>query len=193
MNRLNQLYNHLKHLNHILHLDSEQILTNVTVKLSKRQPPSIAAQNNLNCTRPTCNKPVKCPKGNACPLCRHIHTEHTWTDNNGHVHVLARFSCKTRNLVYILYDEPTNCVLYVGHTGQTIGTRFYQHRKGKSSIRNNSFKLVALKASPSKAKRLEKEKQLILQLKPAWNVQRKFHWWTSESHQSDNTTCEIDH
>ena len=185
LNQINQLYGHLKHLNYILHLDSENALTKVTVKLSKRQPPSIAAQNNLDCTRHANNSPVQCPKANNCPLCRHILTDKTWTDFYGRVHFQARFSCKTRNLVYILYDENTNRALYVGHTGQTIGTRFYQHRKGKSSIRNTNFKLVALKSSPSKAKRLEHEKQLILHLKPEWNVQRKFHWWNSESHQSD--------
>ena len=80
-----------------------------------------------------------------------------------------------------------NTVLYVGHTGQTIGTRMNQHRVGKSCIRNNStYKLIAIHSDISKAKRLQDEKWYIHKLKPLWNVQRRFHWWTSESHQFDH-------
>ena len=187
LNKQNPLYTHVKHINHILHMDDEDILTNCTVKLSKRQPPSVAARNNIASTQPTQEVgPMRCYKQN-CKTCKHIFIASTWTDNDNYSHKIARFSCKSRNLIYILIEPDTNEVLYVGHTGQTIHARMNQHRIGKSCIRNHtSYHLVAIQSDISKAKRLQDEKWYINKLKPKWNVQRKFHWWTSESHQSDH-------
>ena len=138
LNSKNPLYNNIAHLNHILHMDSENILTQCTVKLSMRQPPSVAARNNILSTQLLDQHgPTKCFKPK-CKTCKHILLESTWTDNSNYTHKIANFSCKSRNLIYILIEPSNNTVLYVGHTGQTIGTRMNQHRVGKSCIRNNS-------------------------------------------------------
>ena len=123
-------------------MDPTGVLNNLTLKLSFRQPPSIKALNNMNASTQKNQLPVKCSR-KCCLICAKVlctdkKVEVLTGDNNFETINAARFSCKTRNLVYVLFDKNTREVYYVGHTGQSLETRIYQHTGGKKLKGGNS-------------------------------------------------------
>ena len=136
-------------------------------------------------------------------------------DNNFETINAARFSCKTRNLVYVLFDKNTREVYYVGHTGQSLETRIYQHTGGKKLKGGNSkfrdgllddssknkifYEITAVRSHPSRVRRLSHEKEYIQLLKPSWNVQVEFQWWNNKSNEfkpnenTEHTELVLDH
>ena len=112
----------------------------------------------------------------------------------------ARFSCRTRNVIYIVFCPNTFKVYYVGHTGQSISTRFYQHTGGKrqqkggnkkfrfgmlpdSNVNKIHFKITAIQSHPSRVRRKELEKKWIKKSHPQWNTQTEYNWWIAQSNE----------
>ena len=87
----------------------------------------------------------------------------------------------------------------VGHTGQSLECRIYQHTGGKKRRGGNSkfrngllndnaknkifYKITAVRSHPSRVRRLAHEKELIQKLKPSWNVQVEYQWWSNKSNE----------
>ena len=198
-------------MNHILHLDTTGVLITVTIKISKRQPPSIKSLNNMYSVAHINNLPCKCNR-KFCEFCKNICIDPLVVLSTSHGEDIeikaARFSCKTRYLVYIIFDETSKQALYVGHTGQAIETRFHSHmggkkkKSGKSKIRNGFlpaghkdriyFKITAVHAHKYRVKRLEAERHWINALKPIWNVQVEHHWWSNKTHEHDGQVISDD-
>ena len=187
LNTANPLFSQIAHLNYILHMDTSHILSHLTIKISKRQPASIAGQNTIMSSAHKNNNPQPCPS-QTCHTCSRMHRDKMWVSSSGLSLTQARWSCKTKNLIYFCVDPITNEVYYIGHTGQTIGTRFYQHKKGKLKLRTSTYKIVAISGSESIVKRLEVEQHYIELLDPTWNVQKCFNFWMKESNHSSQTT-----
>ena len=144
--------------------------------------------------------PVKCGR-KICDICPVICLLKTvdLLDPDGNLHSLraARFTCKSHNLIYFIFDPVTQSPLYIGHTGQKLLSRMYQHRGGKKKNSGKSkirfgflkdtspnkifFKITAISASPYRVKRLETERFYINLFKPAWNVQLQHFWWQDAS------------
>ena len=142
LNRKNPLHKEIKFLNKILHMDPTGLLKNLTLKLSFRQPPSIKTLNNMTASTAKNQNPVKC-KRKCCLICEKVlctdkTVKVTTGDNKKETIQAARFSCKTRNVVYILFDVFSREVYYVGHTGQSLENRIYQHTGGKKLKGGNS-------------------------------------------------------
>ena len=123
-------------------------------------------------------------------------------DAEGNLHEIraARFTCKSSNLIYFIFLPQTKKALYIGHTGQSLLTRLYQHRGGKkknsgkskirygfvknSSPRKIHFKITAISASPYRVKRLETERHYINLFQPEWNTQLQHFWWQDKSYEN---------
>ena len=155
-------------------------------------------------------EPVKCHR-KCCEICAKLlctdkKVKVLTGDNNWEILNSARFSCKTRNLVYVLFDQVTKKVYYVGHTGQSLENRINQHTGGKKRKGGNSkfrdglleessknrifYHITAMRSHPSRVRRLQHEKEYIQKLKPLWNVQVEFQWWQNRSNEfkvSDQT------
>ena len=117
----------------------------------------------------------------ACKLCKHLFPHTSWESNCGHFFQVARATCRSRNIVYILIDKVTNDTLYIGQTCQQLSTRISQHRSGNSWIRNSDFWLIPLQGEPEAVKKIEMEQVLIQTLKPLKNKQKDFYWWQGKS------------
>ena len=199
-NTINPLYADITILNRILHMDDSGALNNIHIKISKRQPPSVGTLNNMLSGAHADQNPVRCGR-KICDTCPVISLSKTviLIDPNEVLHTIkaARFTCKSRNLIYFIFDPITKVPLYIGHTGQQLLSRMYQHRggkkknSGKSKIRfgflkNNSpnkihFQITAITASPLRVKRLETERFYINIFKPTWNCQLQHFWWQDAS------------
>ena len=203
LNRKNPLHNEVKFLNKIIHMDPSGALKNLTLKVSFRQPPSIKSLNNMAASTQKNQSPVKCLR-KCCLICEKAlcidKKVKVLTGNNDWETInAARFSCKTRNLVYIIFDKNTKKVFYVGHTGQSLESRIYQHTGGKKLKGGNSkfrygllddnsknkifYDITAVRSHPSRVRRLAHEKELIQKLKPSWNIQVEFLWWNNRSNE----------
>ena len=143
-----------------------------------------------------------------CDICPVICTEKTVAlqDHCGEWHEIraARFTCKSSNLIYFIYLPDSGTPLYIGHTGQQLLKRMYQHRggkkknSGKSNIRYGfvkdsspnkiNFKITAITASPFRVKRLELERYYINLFKPSWNTQLQHYWWQDQSFEYTDVT-----
>ena len=183
-------------MNRILHKDQTGFLNNVHVKISKRQPASVSTRNNMMAAPHVDHTPAKCSR-QICDICPVICTEKVVSllDYQGENHDIraARFTCKSSNLIYFFFLPPSNRPLYIGHTGQQLLKRIYQHRggkkknSGKSKIRYGfvkdsspykiHFKITAITASPYRVKRLELERYYINLFRPEWNTQLQHFWW----------------
>ena len=148
--------------------------------------------------------PQKCNR-KKCLICQHALCTEPKVEiksGDGTIHEVhaARFSCKSRNVIYIIFDKKTKVCYYVGHTGQSIESRIYQHTGGKKNMKggNSKFKngfvtdkskhkihfyITAISSHPSRVRRLEHEKEWIRKLKPSWNIQVEYHWWSHQSNE----------
>ena len=193
-------------------MDPSGLLKNLTLKVSFRQPPSIKSMNNMFASTHRNQKPVKCGR-KCCLICEKVlctdkQIEVITGNNEKEILYAARFSCKTRNLVYIVFEKFTKKVLYVGHTGQSLESRIYQHTGGKKLKGGNSkfrygllpdtsvnkifYEVTAVRSHPSRVRRLEHEKEYIQKLKPSWNVQVQFLWWNNRSNESKQQQVDSD-
>ena len=118
-----------------------------------------------------------------CKICDLIITMPSITIS-GHRLNLARFSCQSRNLIYIIISPDLKTCYYVGHTGQALATRISQHRNTKSKFKTFNYKIAAIQSSKSIVKRLTHENIMIKKLDPAWSTQRHKHWYSTASHTS---------
>ena len=203
LNTNNKLHNDVKAINNILHKDPTGGTSNINIQISRRQPPSIKSQNNMITSANQNTHPTKCGR-TCCDLCPLISTDKVFeiVDYNGVEHKLqaARFSCKSSNLVYFIFDTKNKRALYCGHTGQALETRFRQHRggkkknSGKSRIRYGflpetsknfiDFRISAIQASKYRVRRLNLEYHWIQTLLPLWNCQLVHQWWMSKSYET---------
>ena len=152
----------------------------VIIKRSFRQPPSCRTRLIWNTLTQNYNGPTICNMP-ACKLCKHLFTDTKWESNCNHLFRVARATCRSRNIVYILVDKSTNETLYIGQTCQQLSTRIVQHRAGNSWIRNSDFWLIPLQGEPEAVKKIEMEQVLIQTLKPTRNKQKDFFWWQGKS------------
>ena len=200
LNTSNPLHSDISTLNRILHMDDSGILNNIHIKISKRQPPSVGTLNNMRSGAHNDQDPVRCGR-KICDICPLICTSKTVSlvqpEGEFVEFKAARFTCKSHNLIYFIFDPISREPLYIGHTGQKLLTRMYQHRggkkknSGKSKIRfgflkNTSpnkinFQITAIAASPYRVKRLETERFYINKFKPTWNTQLQHFWWQDAS------------
>ena len=209
LNRINLLHKEIAFTNHILHLDPTGTMKNLTVKVSFRQPPSIGTRNSMITSAHVNKKPVACGD-HKCTFCKYIictDKKVTLFDKYDNPLIInaARFSCRTRNVVYIIFCTLTFKVYYVGHTGQSISTRFYQHCGGKRQQRGGNskfrqgmledsnenkihFRITAIQSHPSRVRRKELEKKWIKISHPLWNVQTEYNWWSAQSHEYADET-----
>ena len=181
-------------------MDDTGVLNNIHVKISKRQPASVATLNNMLSGAHADQNPVKCGR-KICDVCPVISLSKTidLLDQDGNIHTIkaARFTCKSANVIYFIFDPITKMPLYIGHTGQKLLSRMYQHRggkknnSGKSKIRYGfvkdsspnkiNFQITAISASPYRVKRHEAERYYINLFRPLWNVQIQHFWWQDAS------------
>ncbi len=152
----------------------------VVVKRSFRQPPSCRTRLIWGSLTNYHKNPVICNMS-ACKLCKHLFPHTSWESNCGHIFQVARATCRSRNMVYILIDKITNVTLYIGQTCQQLSTRISQHRSGNSWIRNSDFWIIPLQGEPEAVKKIEMEQVLIHTLKPLKNKQKEFFWWQGKS------------
>lgn len=199
-NTVNRLHVDITTLNRILHMDDTGMLNNIHIKISKRQPPSVGTLNNMLSGAHTDQNPARCGRKicDTCPVICLLKSVDL-LDFEGRLHSIraARFTCKSSNLIYFIFDPVTFKPLYIGHTGRKLLTRMYEHRggkkknSGKSKIRfgflkNSSpnkinFQITAITASPYRVKRLETERFYINLFRPAWNTQLQHFWWQDAS------------
>ena len=200
MNTTNPVHTDISTLNRILHMDDTGVLNNIHVKISKRQPPSVGTLNNMRSGAHTDQNPVRCGR-KICDICPLICLSKTVNliDPEGETHEIkaARFTCKSHNLIYFIFDPIKSEPLYIGHTGQMLLTRMYQHRGGKKKNSGKSkirfgfkkdthpekvhFQITAIIASPYRVKRLETERFYINKFRPSWNTQLQHFWWQDAS------------
>ena len=202
-NKRNPLYDDIATLNRILHMDEKGQLNNVHIKISKRQPPSVGTRNNMLSGAHLDQNPAKCNRSfcDICPVLCMDKIVELYDINGNLVQIRAtRFSCKTSNVIYFIFLPETGEVLYIGHTGQSLLTRLFQHRGGKKRnsgktkirygfVKNSSpkkihFKITCIAASPYRVKRLETERFYINLFRPAWNCQLQHYWWQDKSYEN---------
>ena len=174
------------HINHVSKLLKESpFFKNVDPKVSFRQQPSLASKLIINISSHKHKTPVRCGE-RACKICKFLYTEKEWTSNNNITLQSGRVTCSSTCTIYIAIDKNTNVPLYIGQSCQKLNTRWAQHRKDKSWVRekakNNSFQIFAFFGPKQAVLRAEKEQMLIQQLKPFYNKQQNFFWYDGRSH-----------
>ena len=152
----------------------------VIIKRSFRQPPSCKTRLIWSSLTQKSDIPAVCHMP-ACKLCKHLFLNKKWKSNCNHTFQVARATCRSRNIVYIIADKITNETLYVGQTCQELSTRMVQHRSGNSWFRTTDFWLIPLQGEPEAVKKIEMEQVLIQTLKPTRNKQKDFFWWQGKS------------
>ena len=159
----------------------------VEIKRSFRQPPNLATrlmwksleQKNMNSV--PCNH-------NSCKICKCLYLQKTWTSNNGITLKVARATCGSKNIIYILVDRKTNDTLYVGQTCQKLNLRLKQQRLKNSWFKTDSYFIVPIQGAPEGVKKIEHESILIQKLNPLRNKQKDFYWWNAKSNYKNYNT-----
>ena len=157
------------------------------LKRSFRQPPSVKTLMIWDSLNFPNNNPVPCGK-NACKICKHLYCHNIWTSNEGFEINVARATCGTRDVIYILVDSATDIVEYVGQTKQRLNDRIGQNRRGNSWHRTADYFIVVVKGPLESVKKLELEQIYIQTLKPRRNKKIQYFWWCSKSHHDQTQT-----
>ena len=156
------------------------------IKRSFRQPPSVKTLMIWNSLSFPNQGPVPCGQ-NACKTCNKLYRGTKWTSNCGFLVKVARATCCTRDVIYILVDSLSNEVEYVGQTKQRLNQRIGQNRRGSSWHRTSDYFIIPVQAPLESVKKIELEAFYIHKLKPRRNKQVQYYWWSARSHFDQST------
>ena len=124
---------------------------------------------------------MPCRQQGGCKVCNILFTESFWTSNNDITLPVARATCCSQFLVYIMADKISNETLYVGQTKQKLNRRFSTNKAQNSWLRNDNFFIIPIQAPQEAVKRIELEQILIQKLSALKNKQRDYFWWNHKS------------
>ena len=160
----------------------------VLIKRSFRQPPNKNMRLIWSSLKHSSSNPIPCRQQGGCKVCPILYTDKVWESNDGIKLSVARATCCTQFLVYIMVEKLTNIVLYVGQTKQKLNRRFSTNKAKNSWLKNDNFWIVPFKAPEETVKRIEMEQIFIQTLKPTKNKQRDYFWWSAKSNYQNDLT-----
>ena len=163
------------------YLKFSKFFQKVVIKRSFRQPPSLATKMIFRSLAFPHPNPVPCGQ-NACKICPLLYCNTHWSSNEGFKVKVARITCGSRDVIYILVDRLSNTVEYIGQTKQRLNTRIGQNRRDNNWHSTADYFIVPVQAPLSSVKKIELEQIFIHTLKPRRNKQVKYFWWCDRSH-----------